>query len=411
MLITECKPKKDIFGRSKNLLIIGGSELQYQTFVECNKLGLGKILVDGNPNCYCARSPIFNSNFFIHASTKKPKDVLSQTKKWLQKHRNVKIVGVYTQGTDAAVTVAYVAKRLGLPSIGDSVAYKTNNKLAMREALAKKDVLQPRWGLNEYRYPFVVKSTDNCASRGLTIVRKWSDFAPAIKNAIEHSSDRKYIQEEFVDGKEYSVDTVVYKGVVYPGGISDRIFLDKNEYAIQDGSMTPSMLSEETQQRMYWIMQRCADALGVKWGALKGDLIVDKDEQIYVLEVTARLSGGFDSQYRKPYSYGINLIKATIDLACGKALDFTDLIPKWNKFSQTFTIFPKPGIIKDIQGIDEVKKLPGIRNVFVTKKVGDIVEYKTCADRVIHIIASGDTYNGLQETVKKAKEIVRFITE
>ena len=158
-------------------------------------------------------------------------------------------------------------------------------------------------------------------------------------------------------------------------------------------------------------MQECADALGVKWGALKGDLIVDANGKVYVLEVCARLSGGFDSQFRKPYSYGINLIKATIDLACGKPLDFEDIIPKWVKFSQTFTVYPKPGIIKEIRGERELEKIPGIRQYFFTKKVGDKVDYKNCADRVIYVVACRDTYEQLQETIQKVKETIQFITE
>jgi len=395
--------------KRKNLLIIGGGVLQQQTLIECNKLGLGKILVDMNPQCFCARSYLFNSDYFIEADTKDKKLVLSQVKKWLRKHRDVKIVGVYTQGCDVARTVAYVAKRLGLPSIGDDVAFLTNNKIAMRKALEKHNIRQPGY-INVDTFPCVVKPSDNCASRGITIVREKKDLENAILLAMKNSSNNEIIIEEFIDGKEYSVDTVVYQGIVYPGGISDRVFLDKNEYAIQDGSMTPSLLSEETQQMMYWVMQDCANALGVKWGALKGDLIVNNGH-VYVLEVTARLSGGFDSQFRKPYSYGINLIKATIDLACGKPLDFSDLIPKWIKFSQTFTVFPKPGILKEIIGEEELRRIPGIRQVFITKHIGELIEYKTCADRVIHIVACADTYERLQETIKRARETIRFVTE
>lgn len=397
------------FLKRPNLLIIGGGVLQHETLLQCNKMGLGKILVDGDPACYCARSPAFNRDYFIHADIKDKELVLSQTKKWLKKHRDVKIVGVYTQGCDCAVTVAYVAKRLGLPSIGDDVAYRTKNKIAMREAFKKTGIPQPNFGV--YKFPLVVKPTDNCASRGVTIFKEPDVITGAVINAQKHSTEKSCIIEEFIDGKEYSVDTVVYKGVVYPGGISDRIFLPKDDYAIQDGSVTPSFLPAETQQRMYWIMQDCADALGVKWGALKGDLIVSEDNQIRVLEVTARLSGGFDSQFRKPYSFGINLIKATIDLACGKELDFRDLIPKWNKFSQTFTVFPKPGIIKEIQGEKELWKISGIKQVFITKKVGDKVDYKNCADRVVHIIACADTYEDLQNTIKQARKTIQFITE
>lgn len=406
-MITSFAVKKQ-WGKYPNLLIIGGGELQHETLIQCNQMGLGKILVDGNPNCYCASSPAFNNDYFVHASTKDPKAVLSQTKKWLKKHPRVRIVGVYTQGQDCAVTVAYVAKRLGLPSIGEDVAYRTNNKLAMRKAFEKAGIPQPKF---EGKFPVVVKSTDNCASRGLTVVRDHRKLDEAIDYAIKFSSDGKYLVEQFIEGEEYSVDTVVYKGVVYPGGISDRVFLPKTDYAVQDGSITPSFLPAETQQRMYWIMQDCADALGVKWGALKGDLIVDKDNQIKVLEVTARLSGGFDSQFRKPLSYGINLIKATIDLACGKELDFADLIPRWSKFSQTFTVFPKPGVIKEIRGEEELRKIPGIKMVSTTKHVGELVEYKTCADRVIHIVACADTYEELQNIINKARETIKFITE
>jgi len=398
------------FNKRPNLLIIGGGVLQHQTLIECSKLDLGKIVVDGDEDCFCARSPYFNNDYFIHASTKDPKEVLSQVKKWLRKHRDVKIVGVYTQGTDVAYTVAYVARKLGLPNIGIDVAYRCNNKVAMRLAFDDAGIPQPDFYCLE-KYPLVVKSTDNCASRGLTIVKNPIDLDDAIRFAQKHSTDGKYIIEEFIDGEEYSVDTIVYKGVVYPAGISDRVFLPKNDYAIQEGSITPSFLPEDIQERMYRIMQDCADALGVKWGALKGDLIVDVNKKVYVLEVTARLSGGFDSQFRKPYSFGTNLIKATIDLACGKALDFSDLIPKWSKFSQTFTVFPKPGIIKEIRGYEELKNIKGIRKVFITKKVGDRVNYKNCADRVIHIVACRDTYEELQETIKQAKETIQFITE
>jgi biotin carboxylase len=405
--------------KDKNLLIIGGGILQHQTLVECGT-ELGKVLVDGNPDCYCAKSYLFNNDYFVHADIKDPNLVLSQVKKFLKRKRNVKLVGVYTQGCDIEYTVAYVAEKLGLPSIGSEVAFKCNNKIAMREAFDKKQIPQPLHFIAEnlikagvlakvMGYPCVFKPVDNCASRGLTIVMNQSEVIDAYYNALNNSKDKKVLIEEFIDGKEYSVDTIVYKGKVYPAGISDRIFQIKEKYAIQDGSLTPSLLPEETQKQIYWIMQDCSDAIGLKWGAFKGDFIIGNN--IKVLEVTARLSGGFDAQFRKPYSFGINLIKATIDLACGKPLDFEDIIPKWFKYSATFTVFPKSGIIKEILGEEELKNIEGIKQVFITKKVGDKIDYKNCADRVIHIIACRNTYNELQETIQKAKETIQFITE
>jgi len=397
--------------KSKFLLILGGGILQEQTLVECNKLGLGKIIVDGNENCYCSKSPYFDTDNFICADISKPELVLSQVRKFL-KLRSIKLVGVYTQGCDCAYTVAYVASKLGLPSIGINTAYLTHNKIAMRDKLREHFIRQP-FVYNDdsfISFPLVVKATDNCASRGVTIVNRRDKLPQAIDYSRHFSSDGKYIVEEFIDGKEYSVDTIVYKGKVYPAGISDRTFIEKNNYAIQDGSITPSVLPSGLQERMYEVMQDCATALGVKWGAFKGDLIV-RDNRVYVLEVTTRLSGGFDSQFRKPYSFGVNLIKATIDLACGKELDFSDIVPKWNKCSATFSIFPKEGIIRSITGLEELQRLEGIKQVFLTKKIGERVQYKNCADRVVHIVACRDTYEQLQNTIKQAKQILKIITE
>ena len=98
---------------------------------------------------------------------------------------------------------------------------------------------------------------------------------------------------------------------------------------------------------MYEVMQKAASAIGVDKGAFKGDLILVKNK-VKIIEVTARTSGGYDSQYRKPYSFGIDMLKATIDIAVGKELDFRDIVPRWAKWSKTLSVFPKPGKIKKI---------------------------------------------------------------
>lgn len=387
----------------KYLVVIGGGVLQLQTFIECEKLGLKTILIDGNENCYCKHY----CDEFVPISIHEPENIVAN----LPEGKD--IVGVYTQGCDAEYTVAYVAEQLGLPSIGKEAALNCKDKVRTRDVLGRAGILQPQVYWYEQRpvFPIIVKPSDNCGSRGITIVRAEDELYTAYHKAKKYSRNGKILIEEFIDGLEYSVDTIVYKGVVYPAGISDRVFLDKKTNAIQDGSRTPSMLLAHTQQKMYAVMQECAKATGVTWGAFKGDLIVDKNGKIYVIEVTARLSGGFDSQYRKPYSYGINLIKATIDLACGKELDFKDIIPKWVKWSQTFTVFPKPGKIMDIQGRSELREIPGIEEFFITKHIGELVEYNDCSDRVIHIIACNDSYEELQKTINQARKVIKFITE
>jgi len=393
----------------KTLVVVGGGILQARTFEETKRQGLKTLLIDGDEHCYCRSL----ADYFIHNSTKRLGSNVEDVSDFFKNNPDLSPIGVYTQGTDVEVTVSAIAEGMNLPSIGFDVALHCNNKIAMREEFQKVGIPQPKFSVgsvNNLSYPIVVKPVDNCASRGLTIVKDTLHLEKSIIHALHNSDDQRVLLEEFIDGKEYSVDTIVYKGRVYPAGISDRIFEAKDEYAIQKGSLTPSLLPEETQKRIYELMQECAEVIGIEWGAFKGDLII-RDNVIYVLEVTARLSGGFDAQFRKPYSFGVNLIKATIDLACGKPLDFYDIIPKWFKYSATFTVFPKEGIIKEIRGEEELRNMEGIKQVFITKRVGELIEYKNCADRVIHITACRDSNKELHETIHKARETIQFITK
>jgi hypothetical protein len=133
--------------------------------------------------------------------------------------------------------------------------------------------------------------------------------------------------------------------------------------------------------------------------------------EVRIIELAGRTSGGFDSQYRKPYSYGIDILKITMDLARGVRANLDDLKPKWTKWSRTFSVFPEPGVVKSIEGLDEILRLPGIRNAFILVKPGDkIAPTSDCAERTNHIIISADSLDELNGLQNRVTETLRIIT-
>lgn len=399
-----------------SILIVGGGLLQVVAVEKAKSLGYITYVTDMNKNAPAlkvADYPVILSSKDIEGHKKLAKE--------LKASGNLK--GVYTQGTDVEFTVAEAAYYAGLPGIRPEAAKNCNNKYLMRTKLKEAGIRKPRFEcvqdkskvretVKKIGLPAVIKPFDNSASRGLKIIYDISEAEGAFEDAVRNCFyDKMALVEEFLRGEEYSVDTVIWKNKLYPAGISDREFDRSGGYAVQTGSRTPSLLSETLQQQMYELMQKAADILGVDKGALKGDLIVVEGEP-FIIEVTARTSGGFDSQYRKPYSFGIDIIKATIDIACGLELDFFDLIPKWNKWSKTFTKFHPPGKIKKISGINEALSIPNIRNIFITAKEGDIVEgFKHCAHRTNHIIAVGNTLEQLNRAVTQCLNTVSIEVE
>ncbi|GHU72245.1 hypothetical protein FACS189450_09690 [Spirochaetia bacterium] len=383
------------------LILIGGGLLQYPAVEVAHSMGLSVCIMDmygkDAPACAIAET-------CYKVSTKNVEGCVAAAVEFAGSHN---VVGVYSEGGDNEPTVAAIAEKLDLYSIGYEKALCCNNKILMREKLAEHNVPGPKFAyaenydeavlkIKDIGFPLVVKAIDSSGSRGVRILFDDSDFKEACEDAQKNShNDKRILLEEYLDGVEYSVDTIVYNGILYPCGISDREFNYSKKFAVQTGSVTPSRLPEEIQKKMYGLMSDAAKAIGVDNTAFKGDLILCGNEP-KVLEITARLSGGFDSQYRKPYSFGINLLKATIDMAIGNPLDFRDIVPQWVKFSKTTSPFPNPGTVISVRGLDEIKAMKGVRNVFGDVKVGDIVpQYTSLVTRIMQVVISADSYEEL----------------
>src|SRR5262249_60002664 len=143
--------------------------------------------------------------------------------------------------------------------------------------------------------------------------------------------------------------------------------------------------------RLFRLTEAAAAATGVRYGAFKADTIWTEDGP-RILEVTARLSGGFDCQVTTPLSSGRNFIRAAMRLAVGLPLDAADLAPRWQRHAAARAAFPPPGTVRAIGGVGDALGLPGVSNVFLRVGVGDVIPpYRHCATRPAFVIPSGDT--------------------
>jgi len=400
----------------KGLLVVSGGILQVFALKRAHELGIETYLADGSETC--AARPY--ADHFCLMSTK---DVGGMEKLAQKLATEGRIAGVYTQGADVEYVVARAAHAAGLPGIDPEAALNCNDKIRARQLLTNagvskipfavvENLKEAQSAVTHVGFPCYVKPADNSASRGMTRLTSTHGLEQAVTEAIDACfSIKKALIEHESPGDEYSVDTVVYKGTLYPAGISDRIFLSKEQYAVQIGSRTPSLLPAKTQDAMYKIMDAAARALGVTSGAFKGDLVANEKGEIEIIEVTARTSGGHDSQLRKPLSFGIDLMKSTMDIALGNSLDPLDLIPRWVKWSSTFAVFPNPGIVKSIFGLNEVRDLPGVADVTLLVNVGDRIEpYTHSAKRTNFITCVADTHEQLLVLEGKIRSTLRIET-
>jgi biotin carboxylase len=329
--------------------------------------------------------------------------------------------GVMTIGTDVSFTVACVAKALGLPGIKPESAIMATNKARMRARLKECGVQCPDFvevstledaldAGESLGYPVVIKPVDNMGARGVRrLDDEWElvDFFPVSQ---ENSRSGKVIIEEYMEGDEVSIDTLVYDGKVHLLTIADR-HISYAPYFVEIGHTIPSALPWEKLDDIFNMMKQGIDALGIDIGASKGDIRVTADGA-RIGEMTARMSGGFHCQRTDPLATGMNTIKGAIDLAIGNPLDLADITPRWHRASAERAIIPKPGRVVDVRGVDEALDQEGITDVIINVKIGDIVRRPVSnMGKAGHIISVGETREEAIARVNRALETVRIVTE
>jgi biotin carboxylase len=332
------------------------------------------------------------------------------------------LVAVFTEGADVEVTVAEAAAAAGLPGVDPAAARTVNDKMAFRRRCAEAGLPGPRFGeartaaearavAAEIGLPLIVKPRDSSGSRGTVKVESVDLLDAAVADAARFSSDGVALLEQLLTGPEQSVDTLVgADGTHWRCNIVDRPFVG-GRYAIEIGHDNPTTLDAARQDELYALVERTARAVGIDVGAAKADTMWTADGPV-VLEMTARLSGGFHCQYTSPLAYGTNDVKAAMDLALGRPLDPADVTPRWHRHALCRSLFPAPGRIVSVAGVERALAIDGVAHVLSRMGPGDVIEpYRTCVDRPCFVIAVGDTRDDALAAMAAAERTIVIETE
>jgi len=394
----------------KVLMIIGAGILQAPAIKIAREMGFYTVVTDYNPNAYGMRF----ADYPIVMSTRDVDGTVRVAKEFASKRS---IDGVLTVGTDASLTVAAVQHALDLPGNRIEVAEATTHKVKMRKRLAEHGVPEPRfyscWSFEELLqaaeslgYPLVVKPVDNMGARGVMKVKGPEVLRFAYERAKNASPRGEIIAEEYMDGPELSIDALIWKRKIYITGVADRI-IEFPPYFVETGHIMPTNLPPEQVKKGVDVFKAGIKALGIEIGAAKGDIKITS-EGAKVGEIASRLSGGFMSAYTYPYSSGVNLLKAAINIALGE--NPGDLEPKFKRVSVERAIIPGSGVVKRIEGIEEALSIEGVRNVFVTCSVGEVVHIPTSnVEKCGNVIAVGETREQALASANLGVKTIRII--
>jgi biotin carboxylase len=362
----------------KTLLIVSGGVEAADAARRAKEMGLYVVVSDINPE-----APGFAyADSCLIADVYGPDMTAAAAFRFHTKIR--KIDGVICVAADAPLTVAAVNERLGLSGITRTTAELACDKLAMKRRFAEagvpvpwfSDVATPhalqRIAIERGR-DLVIKPVDSRGSRGVQRLARLQDLDKAFEFARSHSPTQRVMVEQYLEGPQISTESIVAGGRCHTPGFSDRNYEYLERYApyfIENGGDLPSHLPTDIQEKVKEVVSRAAAALGVVDGTVKGDIVVHKGE-VYVIELAARLSGGFFCTREIPLNTGVDFVGNAIRVALGEPIE--DLEPKYQKPVIQRYAFPKAGRVVSIRGADEASKIPGVADMIVTARLGDVI--------------------------------------
>lgn len=239
--------------------------------------------------------------------------------------REEHIDGVCTIASDvAAPTVAYVAEKMGLPGNPYEAAVRAHDKQLMHRMLTAAGVDCPMSNLqcpiSDLQFPLIVKPTDRSGSLGVQKVERAEELEAAIANAKALSLHGEAIVEEFIEGREISVEMISQNGVHHALQITDKTTTGAPHF-VELAHHQPSTLPADLQQRIFAITRRALDALGLTNGASHSEYKITKEGRVVVMEIAGRMGGDFIGSDLVPLSTGYDFLKGVVEVALGQPIE------------------------------------------------------------------------------------------
>ena len=353
----------------RKLAIIGANYLQLPLVKRAKEMGLYTICFAWEKGAVC--KDIADKFYPISIVEKEP---------ILDICRQEQIDGICTIASDvAAPTVAYVAEQMSLVGNSYECALRANDKYLMRNAFIGAGILCPLYQMvkstdeelnDAFTYPLIIKPTDRSGSLGVTKVSNIVSRKNAIKEALKCSFKHEAIVEEYIEGREISVEFISYNGVHYPLQITDKVTTGAPHF-VELEHHQPADLTATQYDEVYTITKRALTAIGVTNGASHSEYRITKDGKIYVMEIGARMGGDFIGSDLVQLSTGYDFLRGVIEVALG---EFTPPVRTISKYSGVYFLCSETGYL----------------DLYFQQPPSCIVAYERTRDKLSPVTCSGD---------------------
>ncbi|MCA1850830.1 MAG: ATP-grasp domain-containing protein [Beggiatoa sp.] len=261
------------------------------------------------------------------------------------------IVGVFASSEVFVEPAGQVAHLLGVPGVGLLASRVCRNKLLQRlylrqwgppAVLAKAGSHETVMRALEGRFPYVTKPLDMFCSIGVRVLADEAALADHLAG-LEPSSS--VLVEEYVAGREYSVESIVVAGHPVFSGVTQKLTSEETgDFFVEMAHTVPALnLTAAEEASLKATQAAVLERLGFGTGMTHGEYRLLPDGRVALMEIAARPPGdGILQLYH--LATGASMELAAIDAALGREVDH----PEPARFARQVYFEHQPGTLRDV---------------------------------------------------------------
>lgn len=370
----------------KKILLLGGSAQQVVAIETAKKLGLYTILCD-----YLSDNlGQYHADKFYQTSTTDKGAILK-----VAQAEDIDYIIAYASDP-AAPTAAYVAEKMGLPTNPYVAVDTLCNKDLFRSFLESHGFNTPKARgfaskeeafveISNFAFPVIIKPVDSSGSKGATVLHSDEGVNEAIDFAFSFSRGHRIIIEEFIEKKHpYLIggDIFVSNGKVIQWGLMNCHRDNHVNSLVPVGKSYPPMLNESDLRAVKDTLQRLVTELDIKFGPMNVELVVDKFDRVFPIDIGPR-SGGNMIPDLLGMIFNCDVVEMSIRSAMGEICSIDQITP--DCFYATHNLHSAvQGIFERVRYSKEIK--PYVIRECIYKTAGDPVEYFDNASKAVGIV-------------------------
>ena len=370
----------------KKIMLLGGSAQQVVAIKTAKRLGLYTILCDylsNNPGQYYA-------DRYYSISTTDKKSVLN-----IAQDECIDYIIAYASDP-AAPTATYVAEKMGLPTNPYKAVKTLCNKDLFREFLSSHGFNTPKAkgfttkdealaDIASFTLPIIIKPVDSSGSKGATVLHSLSDIEAAMDFAFSFSRGHRIIIEEFIEKKHaYLIggDIFVSGGKVIQWGLMNCHRDSSVNPLVPVGKSYPPLLKEADLQSVKETLQKLVTGLGIQFGPMNVELIIDKNNRVFPIDIGPR-SGGNMIPDLLGLIFDCDVVEMSIRSAMGEQIEYIE--QDANFYYATLNVHSnRDGLFENIRFSEKIAQYIVRKNIY--KTAGDTVRRFTNAADALGIV-------------------------